>query len=188
MKRKYYLRGIGVGILFTAIVLMVAYVANGRGQMSDEEIMEQAAKLGMVPAESVLDSLDRPSEKSSSQENTSEASESESTQSETTDSEASSDATTEAASTTAASTSEASTAASSEENSDVRIVTFTVVSGMNSWNVATILQDQGVIESASDFDAYLEEYGYSARIVTGEYSVAVGTDYEAIAKLITGQN
>lgn len=182
MKRKYYLRGIGVGILFATIVLLVAYIVTGREQMSDAEVIKRAEELGMVQAESVLDSLDKPAdteedtgtENQASSENGSDEKSEENT-------EPSSEATT--ASTTEATSEEATEGTTSSG----RVVTFTVVSGMNSYNVATILQDQGVIESADDFDAYLESNGYSARIATGEYSVSIGTDYETIAKMITGQ-
>ena len=60
MKRKYYLRGIGVGILFATIVLFTAYSISGGKKMSDEEVIKRAEELGMVQAESVLDHLTKP--------------------------------------------------------------------------------------------------------------------------------
>ncbi len=44
-----------------------------------------------------------------------------------------------------------------------------------------------MIADAADFDSYLEANGYSDRIATGEYTVVEGSDYETIAKLITGR-
>lgn len=170
MKRKYYLRGIGVGILFATIILFVAYRVSGAGTLSDEEIIKRAEELGMVQEESVLDNLQKPAEEVKNTENPS-----------TKDTHASEASSTETT-TTEASTTEATT----EATRPARTVSFTVVSGMNSWNVATILQDQGIIADASDFDTYLEQNGYSSRIVTGEYTVTEGMDYDAIAKMITG--
>lgn len=188
MKRKYYLRGIGVGILFATIVLWIAYIAVGSGQMSDAEIIERAKELGMVQAESVLDSLDKPADKANSEDNQKEDAEADTGTGEPGVPEEGSDDTGEEQTEGSSEASSAASEAGTEEpTTDARIVTFTVVSGMSSWNVATILQDQGVVESASEFDAYLEENGYSERIATGEYSVAIGTDYEVIAKMITGQ-
>lgn len=180
MKRKYYLRGIGVGILFATIVLFTAYSVSGGNKMTDQEVMERAEELGMVKAESVLDNLQKPADTDTEQQNI--------TESDGTDisTEATEDSSTDTqeASTDAPDTEEPTT---EEPATEGRTVTFTVVSGMNSWNVATILQDQGVIADAADFDSYLEANGYSASIATGEYSVTVGSDYETIAKLITGR-
>lgn len=175
MKRKYYLRGIGVGILFTALIWMTTVLISGNRRMTDEEILARAQELGMVKQESVLEHLDKPSDTQSEDINTNEKDTTEDDTAQVTEnhSEEATDETTEA--TTEEATEPAET-----------IVTFTIVSGMNSWNVATMLQDQGVVD-ASEFDGYLEANGYSSRIVTGEYSVAIGTDYETIAKMITGR-
>ncbi|MCM1307934.1 MAG: hypothetical protein NC223_04980 [Butyrivibrio sp.] len=52
---KYYLRGLGIGIVVTTVILTVVF--NLRGRMSDSQIKERAAKLGMVMAEPTEDSL-----------------------------------------------------------------------------------------------------------------------------------
>lgn len=190
MKRKYYLRGIGVGILFATIVLFTAYSISGGKKMSDEEVIKRAEELGMVQAESVLDHLTKPA--NSTEDDTPEAT------ADTTDSisdttlgeETSGEETSEGNSSEELINTEegnSNSGASSESTENVRMVNFTVVSGMSSWNVATILRDQGVIEDASDFDSYLVANGYSSRINVGEYSVAVGSDYETIANMLTGR-
>ena len=185
MKRKFYLRGIGVGILFATIILFTAYSISGQGKMSDEEVIARAEELGMIKSGTILDNLPRPS----STEDTSNSSQSDPSTSTTeagnsedsgTDTETSSEKPQEPDTGTEADTS------TEAEDPNVRMVSFTVVKGMNSWNVATILQDQGVIADAADFDAYLEANGYSSRISTGDYTIAVGSDYETIAKLLTG--
>lgn len=47
MKRKYYLRGLGLGILITSLVFIIA----GPKELSDEEIMKRAEELGYVKEE-----------------------------------------------------------------------------------------------------------------------------------------
>lgn len=47
MKRKYYLRGLGFGILITALVFVFANTS----ELSDEEIIKRAGELGYVKAE-----------------------------------------------------------------------------------------------------------------------------------------
>lgn len=170
MKRKYYIRGIGVGILFATIILMTAYAISGGKKLSDEEIIKRAEELGMVKSETLLDDLVKPAD----------------TEVNTGDPVKNTESPLSTSEDTAATTEDTATEASgSTENT--RMVSFTVVSGMSSWNVATILKDQGVIEDASEFDSYLVENGYSSRINVGEYSVSVGADYDTIAKLITGR-
>lgn len=48
MKLKYYLRGLGIGIALTAVILHFS-VYNSNSTLTDEEIMERASRLGMVP-------------------------------------------------------------------------------------------------------------------------------------------
>lgn len=178
MKRKYYIRGIGVGILFATIILFTAYSVTGGGKMTDEEIMRRAEELGMVRAGSLLENLNRSTEDTATNDTT----EGSSTNDTTADTSSSTDEDTQ--DTEADTTTEADSSTAAPEGGTV---SFTVISGMNSWNVATILQDQGVIADAADFDSYLEANGYSDRIATGEYTVVEGSDYETIAKLITGR-
>lgn len=46
MKLKYYLRGLGLGIILTGLILVIA--RNLNGGMSDKEIIKRAEALGMV--------------------------------------------------------------------------------------------------------------------------------------------
>ena len=50
MKLKYYLRGLGIGIIVTTVILAVSF-SKKEIKMSDEEIMARAAQLGMVKQE-----------------------------------------------------------------------------------------------------------------------------------------
>ena len=49
MRLKYYLRGLGIGVLVTTIILTIA--GNKGNKISDEEIKRRAEKLGMVMKE-----------------------------------------------------------------------------------------------------------------------------------------
>lgn len=176
MKGKYYLRGIGVGIVFTSIMFL--FIQPGTKDMSDEEILRRAAQLGMVESkETVLPEKPSNSTEGEEGQNTTE----QITQEETTDTSTTTEATTEV-------TTEATTQATTEATTEAKLVTFTVVSGMHSLSVARLLQDLGVIEHADDFDAFLEREGYSSRIATGTYTVAVGESYENIAKMLISGN
>ena len=56
MKLKYYLRGLGIGIVVTA--LLMGIVTKDNGAMSDEEIKARAAQLGMVEQRTLADIRD----------------------------------------------------------------------------------------------------------------------------------
>lgn len=51
MKLKYYLRGLGVGIICTAILMGIALSGNKKEKLTDTEIIERAKLLGMVMAD-----------------------------------------------------------------------------------------------------------------------------------------
>ena len=56
MKLRYYLRGLGIGMLVAALVLVLSGKTNG--QMSDEAVKRRAGELGMVEKDkTVLDNL-----------------------------------------------------------------------------------------------------------------------------------
>ena len=57
MKFKYYLRGIGIGIIFASIIFLIAYRENVPAKMSNEEIVERAKQLGMVEANDPINKL-----------------------------------------------------------------------------------------------------------------------------------
>lgn len=55
MKLKYYLRGLGIGIICTAIIMGIALSGNKKETMTDTEIIERARLLGMVMPEDTED-------------------------------------------------------------------------------------------------------------------------------------
>ena len=58
MKLRYYLRGLGIGMLVAALVLILS--GNTGGRMSDEAVKSRAAQLGMVEKDkSVLDDIEK---------------------------------------------------------------------------------------------------------------------------------
>lgn len=47
---KYYLRGLGIGIIVTTIILVSCFSMQ-KPKMTDEQIIEKAAQLGMIMPE-----------------------------------------------------------------------------------------------------------------------------------------
>lgn len=56
MNLKYYLRGLGIGIIVTAVIMLVISSKNTK-TLTDEEIKQKARALGMVEQETTLISL-----------------------------------------------------------------------------------------------------------------------------------
>lgn len=50
MRIKYYLRGIGCGIIFSVIIMSISLGNKGNKEISDAEIIQRAKQLGMVDA------------------------------------------------------------------------------------------------------------------------------------------
>lgn len=57
MNLKYYLRGLGIGIIVTAVIMGIAAGKN-KESLSDAEIKERAKELGMVEQSGVLSELE----------------------------------------------------------------------------------------------------------------------------------
>lgn len=195
MKLKYYLRGLGIGILVTTVILSLAGV--GRKNMTDEEVVKRAKELGMVESTLLSDLPDqtktdevRPTEPEIS------------LQPETSEPEAgpepeesaSTPETPEAPEETSVAPEE--TPVSPEEtpvspedgNPDTpagETVTLVIGRGESSTTVSKNLKKAGIVEDAAAFDRFLCNNGYDKKIITGTYEIPYGASEEEIAKIIT---
>ncbi len=177
MKLKYFLRGLGTGIIFAALIMLAAYMTSGGYKMSDEEIIKKAEKLGMVMDDNaILTPTDTDADIVVKDDTTEEDLTTEAT---TTEDDTTEDSI-EEPTTEEPTTEEKTTAGDSGDT-----ITITVQSGMSSYDVAVLLEAADVVESASDFDVYLNQNGYSTRIEVGEFKVTKDMSYEELAKLLT---
>ena len=192
MKKKYFVRGLGIGIIFGALIMLAAYLTSGKGSLSDEEVMKRAQELGMVKkSEYVLDS------EVTSEETTTEAVTTEApvttekateatTEAPATTEKATEAATTEAATTEKATTEKATTEAATTEQTDTKTkATITVSGGMSSETISSLLEDAGLVDSASKFNSFLVQNGYDKRLETGSFDISGGMTYEEIAGILT---
>lgn len=205
MKLKYYLRGLGIGIIVTAILMGVA--TKDKREMTDEEIKARAAELGMVEQRVLADITDTPAPETGAQENqivTEPERTTEPVQKEEPVATNSPEPTEEPVPTTEPEVTEEPTpteipepteepqpteepvpSAEPEETPQTgETVVLVIKSGETSWSISKALFELGLVESASDFDSYLCKNGYDKKIRIGEYKISVGATYEEIAKLI----
>ena len=195
MKLRYYFRGLGIGILVTALIMGMTSKA-GR-PLTDAEIRAKALTLGMVDPGSI--SLGSLGSGASGGAEPSVTPDSQSTQEpeETTEPEISSSPSVsiapESSPTPAVSSTPAPTpkptptltpTPAPEPTPTVETVTILIVRGDSSYTVSRRLEEAGLIENARDYDTYLVDNGYSKTIRTGTYKIPVNATWEEIAKII----
>lgn len=200
MKLKYYLRGLGIGMIVTALILGISFSSRQEQAqtMTDDQIRERAAELGMVDSsELTLAALQngamQPTE-STPQETQTETppettTEPEETQTPETTTEPEVTATPEItkepeATATPEATPEPEVTKVPEQTQTAGI---TINRGDDSGSVSRRLYEAGLVENAKAFDTYLCNNGYSRSINPGTYEIAPGTSEEEIAKIITGK-
>lgn len=211
MKRKYYLRGLGTGILVTALILIIA--SGQKETMTDEEVKARAKELGMVESTLLSDLANQTpaaepetmadpaatAEPETAEKATPEpAAEPETTAEPTPEPTAEPEATAEPApeptvepETTAEptpeptaepeTTAEPTTDPATEQES----ILIMIRSGESSVSVSKALEEAGLVASAQAYDRYLCENGYDKKIRSGEHRIPVGADDAEIAAIIT---
>ena len=186
MKLKYYLRGLGIGILVTAVIMGVTQ-GSRKETLSDREIRERAAALGMVEPGNSLADLEAAETPAAT-----EIPEAIETPVATEIPEATE--TPEAAETPAATEAPAATPevtarptqkpAEEEEGSSY---TFEIQAGDSSYQVAYRLQQAGLVADARDFDNYLCSKGYDRKLKTGSYEIPETATEEEISEILCGR-
>lgn len=208
MKLKYYLRGLGIGVLVSTFIMGVA-MGDGK-TLTDEEIKARAAELGMVEQGSlVLSDLrnKQDAEPANADDgNKTEAAGEESTEAggetgeageETGEPEKTGEASQgngDESGEPANEPEENKESASTEEESAVEsstangaVVTIVVERGDSSVSVSRDLAEAGLVADAKEYDTYLCSNGYDKKLRIGTYEIAMGSSEEEIARIITGR-
>ena len=181
MKFQYFLRGLGAGIVFAAIIFVIAYNSKGT-DISDEEVIRRARNLGMIEADDQVGKLLAKEDNSEENVTTTEAS----TQNTTTESKTSSEATTQEKNTDEKTTEKITTEELTEEaTTQQQEYELVVTHGMSSFPVCQKLEALGLIKDAADFDDYLIENGYASKISVGTHILKKGMTYKQIAIAIS---
>lgn len=180
MKLKYYLRGLGIGIVVAVCIMTVAF--QNRKPMTDEEIKARAAELGMIE-NSVLTNIAGKNEEVTDEPEDVPDKEPEKELEETPDKEPEQDVKQEDVQEPDSEDTDAEKTDTEETVKDV--ISITVVSGDNSWTVSKKMEEAGLVESAKDFDTHLCRYGYDKKISVGTYEIPVSATHEEMAKILT---
>lgn len=181
MKLKYYLRGLGIGILMTALIMGV----TNRKQLplTDAEIKAKAATLGMIESDS-LTLLDVQNLQNTVNSNKTDNAETNSSDRETAEQETVEQEVTEPEIQVQEKT-EAESEIQEPESENLNSVLITIKSGSGSETVCRQLEAEGLVERSEDFNNYLIKNGYATRISVGTFEIGSGSTWEEIAKIIT---
>lgn len=179
MRLKYYLRGAGIGIIVTSLILTVAF-AFSKNTVSDEEIIRRAEAMGYVKAENLV--KDKSKENAVDEENVVASN---------------SDITAELneSSDIAEKLENENTAEKQDEvvdsNSNDKVVTyvpFTISSGQSSNDVAMNLYKAGLVDDSTAFNQYMSRIGVDSKIQAGTFYVRDDASYDdLVAILVTKQ-
>lgn len=204
MKYKYFLRGLGFGIILSALILCISYRSSG----SNESIVDQAKKLGMVFPEGTqppepVDEI-TPTETPAPTQNSSGAGVTggETVQptatvppqpTATVPSEPVVTAPPKPTATAPPKVAAKATAKPKPKQTKEPVSTktsgngkeFKVRGGLLSSSVAREMKAAGIIQNDKKLDKYLVDNGYATKIREGIYRIPVGASYEQIAKIIT---
>jgi len=215
MKLKTYLRGLGIGIIVTTIVMAIA-LGGRKEELSDEEIVVRAKRLGMVEStkedagnEKEADLAEPESAGKTEPERNGEQPENEESEA-----EQQSKAESEAGNKAEPQSSEASEEENRTEPDRVQaegpedspggagegnqapdsgsgeviageMVSVSIADGEDSVTVSKRLEELDLVVSATQFDRFLCDNGYAKKLSPGDYEIAIGSSEETIAKIIT---
>lgn len=203
MKIRFYLRGLGLGILVTSIFFLIC--GRSSQTMSDEMIKARAKELGMTESvvlaelatqekEQVLETEEAVKEVTETEESAEEKveepveepvtetvdeSEGESVSKETDEEDVS---ISEETTVEEVSGEESVTVESTSANTEP--VSVMVNRGDGSDTVSKRLQEAGLVADAYEYDRYLMANGYDKRIGAGEHIIPAGATWEDIAKIL----
>ena len=208
MKLKYYLRGLGIGIVVTALLMGYSnknraaepkaevateetagdLLADRNGEATTEEVIEQST-VENVTVET--DSAETSEEETSQEETVSEL-ESSTQEAETiTETESVTETETESVQTEETTDKKEQTQSSMEADAGNALLQTTIeiniVRGDDSGTVARKLQNAGMVESATEYDAYLMQHGYDKKIRVGKVEIPVDATWQEIAEYISGK-
>lgn len=184
MKLKYYLRGLGIGIIVTTIILVSCFSMQ-KPKMTDAQIIEKASQLGMIMPEqdSVVAAETETTEPEETQQKNEQQVAAEEAQQETEQqTEVPKEQATEE--TQQDGPSEDTENAESEEPAQQEPFTLVVNRGDVCRTMCENLAANGVIDDSEGLRKYLSEVGYASFISAGTYQIPYHASYEEITNIL----
>ena len=159
MRFKYYMRGLGTGVILATLLFTVG---NHFGSVAKEEPVEEPVE------ETIEESTDTDNETVTEEP---EAIEAEDVKEEDVKEEAETEVTEE-----------------EPVDETVKYVSFTVHGGDSSEIVSSNLHEAGIIDSVDNFNKYLKTVGLDHKIQAGTFYVKVDSSYDDLAALLVNKD
>lgn len=197
LKLRYFIRGLGMGIVFTAIVMSLSLQASRsriirENALTKEEIMEKAMGYGMImnASDDTTSVEQNDSKEEQSQEKKQDAKEEQDAKDEQ---DAEDDQLKESNDEDQQNNKDGNDKVESDMDStkdkgmiiSIDYTPIKITSGMTATSVGKLLNEKGVIEDIDEFRIYMSEQGYSSKILVGEYLIPLDATYKKIADIIT---
>ena len=181
MRLKYYLRGAGVGIIITTIIMSIAFHFY-KPSLSADEIKEMASKLGMVMA------LEQGVDTASG--NADESNDVNKKESESSDSNVDSnkdDASSKESNEESDKENTKEDVSNQEDNQDTEdeYVEVVIKGGEYSDVVSNKIYEAGLVKNAEKFNKWLIKHGYDSMVQPGKYKIKKGSTKTESATIIT---
>ena len=206
MKLKYYLKGLGTGILFSSVILSISFAVYNRQneRKTQDEIIAGALAAGMVwPEETTTEKItpeETTTEETTPEETTTEkATPEETTTEKATPEETTTEKATPEETTTETTTQEETTTVGETKTTvkkdyeasviykDSEKVKIQILKGMNSYDVAIILEKAGILGGYAEreaFNDYIVAQGYGRFVMVGIFEIPVNATYDEIISIV----
>lgn len=217
MNLKYYLRGLGLGIVMTAIIMGIT--THGKKEnLTEEEIVERAKELGMIEDEQLEEYLEKarteteervrkeiaeaalPAPVNESQnagmltgqevpagEDLAAVQGRPGAQEVSAGEEEPEGDREEPVQTRETGDGEEQEENPNREDTLTEEIIFTVKRGETPYSIGKRLEEEGLLSEDANFDRFMVDNGYDTKVVASEYKIPAGADMETIAKIITKQ-
>lgn len=191
MKLKYYLRGLGIGVICTAIIMGIALSGNKKETLTDAEIIERARLLGMIMEEDAsgkneLEQDDAEKDKPSEPDLNKNGTEDQKSQNKQPEKETSNDKTDESGKKESNDRDKAEDSAKDqkEEAENGKMIEIEIKQGEFSDVVSQKLFQAGLIPDAEKFNAYMTQKGVDDSLRVGVHLIPEGAAVDEIIAIL----
>ena len=187
----------GIGIIVTTVILMIVFALHKNETLTDDQIRERAAALGMVMPDALDDSekLSDPVENAGNgtalDEEAAASDQKDAADVQTPEAKPQNNGKDTSQNVGKSDQTDQTDQADKSDKNNVETieqVELSIVGGEYSDDVCKKLKRAGVIDDADDFNKYLSEGGYDSLIQPGTYIIPKDADYNTIVKMITERN
>lgn len=191
MRLKYYLRGLGLGIIFTCLMFML--FSNKKADNTDQMDVNQQLETTTETLSSQTSGDDK--NDTANDEAVSDGADVQNNTDADTDVNAQNNADAQNPADNQTGASDTTDTSNQTDDSDItgetgtndvqdEYVTLVIEKGDIARDVAESLYEEGIIDDVESFRKYLGETGVSRTLHAGEYNIKVGSTYEEIVELL----